>query len=78
MEIQDLTIDDVDIYVNSMGACRILFSWSANIGFGEYALYYNARTKKWEADSECMDKGDDKDFLKSLLEKLAEKVEVME
>ena len=76
MEIKDLTLDDVDIYVNSSGKCRIVFSWSANIGFGEYSLYYDAKAKKWEGDSECIDRDDDKEFLKALLEKFAEKVEV--
>lgn len=42
-------------------------SWVSDIGWGEYWLCLNEKGG-WEADSECMDKGDDKEFLKELLD----------
>lgn len=30
--------------------------WSANLGFGELAFYYDTVTGKWDYDSECMSK----------------------
>ena len=59
-----------------------------NLGFGQYTLYFDHKDltvedgledcvlTKVTADSECMDKGEDKEFLKALMEKLIDMVEV--
>ena len=64
------------------------FEWGCNLGFGQYTLYFNHKDVTVEdgledyvlikvtADSECMDKGEDKEFLKALMEKLIDMVEV--
>ena len=75
-EIKDLTLDNIRVTISNTGVCVITFSWSANIGFGEYRLFYDIKNKKWQADSEYMDKGDDKDFLKAILEEFVKQVEV--
>lgn len=75
-ELKNLTLDNTRVSISSTGTCRITFSWSANIGFGEYSLFYDIKNKKWQADSEYMDKGDDKDFLKAILEEFVKEVEV--
>ena len=74
--IKDLTLDNTRVFISSSGMCRITFSWSANIGFGEYTLFYDMANKKWQADSEYMDKDEDKDFLKAILEEFVKQVEV--
>ena len=50
--------------------------WTGNTGFGTYDLRFE--NGEIRAYSECMDKGDDKSFLKEVLNALAEKVEVVE
>jgi hypothetical protein len=60
--------------------------WSGDIGWGEYGLVINKNYNDEEdnsgyeleiyGDSECMDKGERKDFLRQLLMSIADKVEV--
>ncbi len=76
MEIKDLEITEVETQTY-LATEIITIRWRANIGFGEYELWYDANDDKWRGHSECMDCGDNKDFLKMLLEKFAEKVEVV-
>ena len=40
----------------------IKIQWSANIGFGEYEVFFNKETETWGIDSECMDSVDDHEF----------------
>ena len=66
----------------------LVFEWGCNLGFGQYTLYFNHKDvtvedgpedyvlTKVTADSECMDKGEDKEFLKALMEKLIGMVKV--
>ena len=66
----------------------LVFEWGCNLGFGQYTLYFDHKDltvedgledcvlTKVTADSECMDKGEDKEFLKALMEKLIDMVEV--
>ena len=56
LEITDIEFSD--------GAMTIY--WSSDIGWGQYWIGVSEEGE-WEADSECMDRGDDKDFLKELL-----------
>ena len=48
--------------------------WEGNIGFGEYTIY--TRDNAWYGDSEAMDHGDDKWFIKKLMESFIEQLEV--
>ena len=57
----------------------ILIRWSSDIGFGEYTISESdqkseAGEVKWVARSECMDKDDDKEFGKKLLELWMEQI----
>ena len=72
LQIDDITIHSFD------GNVHIVIDWSANVGFGQYTVNYNAKTKKWIGLSECMDRGEDKDFLRTLLGKFADIVEIEE
>ena len=66
----------------------LVFEQGCNLGFGQYTLYFNHKDvtvedgledyvlTKVTADSECMDKGEDKEFLKALMEKLIGMVKV--
>ena len=66
----------------------LVFEWGCNLGFGQYTLYFNHKDvtvedgledyvlTKVTADSECMDKGEDKEFLKALMKKLIGMVKV--
>lgn len=71
----DLTIDE--IWINRHERCPngvIGIEWSApNCGFGQYVMHLG-EDGMLHADSEHMDKGDDKRFVKLLLELLLEKI----
>lgn len=42
-------------------------TWGSDIGFGHYTIYQSLDTGKWYGDSEYMDKGEDKDFIRELM-----------
>ena len=70
-------VDEIDLEVNNIithsgGGIRI--EWSSKLGFGQYDL--QTRDGKIVGNSETMDKGDDKDFLRKLLSLIADKVEI--
>lgn len=67
----DCIIYNMDLEADSDHIC---ISWTGDIGWGEYNLYF--RDGSWYADSECMDSGDDKEFLMVLLRKFVEDVTV--
>lgn len=66
----------------------LVFEWGCNLGFGQYTLYFDHNNltiedsledcvlTKVSADSESMDMGNNKEFLKALLEKMIDMVEV--
>ncbi len=66
-------VEVTDVYV---AKDIVSISWLGNTGFGTYDLDF--KDDKIYGYSECMDKGDDKSFLKEVLNALAEKVEVVE
>ena len=73
----EIEIDDVTATKNVDGTEYIIIGWSGNIGFGEYSLYNDADSDVWKADSESMDRGDDKEFIRLLLDKFVEGLEVV-
>lgn len=76
-EVTDLTIDRVRAFDNELyNGIRI--EWSANIGWGQCDIFREKadETSKWQAHTESMSSNDDKAFLKMLLDKLADMVEV--
>lgn len=52
----------------------IRIEWDSDIGFGEYTIYRETGTDQWYADSECMDSGENKEFLRELLKLIADNV----
>ena len=76
-EIKDLTIDEIHVFCgDNRGGFDI--AWSANIGWGHCCIYLdiNDGSGKWQADTEHMSSNNDRTFLKMLLDKLADTVEV--
>ena len=63
-EIYEVTITPRDDH--------IFIEWDANIGWGLYVL--TCKGDEWYADSEHMDRGDNKKFLTMLLNKFIEDV----
>ena len=51
------------------------FSGRGDIGFGEYTIHVD-NDGKWHGDSECMDRGEDKSFLKQLFDDILAQIEV--
>ena len=75
-EIKDLSIRGIETFKNREEHYEGMYiKWDANIGFGEYMLV--CKNGKWKGDSESMDRGEDKTFLKMLFDKLIEQVEVV-
>lgn len=54
----------------------LILSWQGNIGFGEYTIFTDSNGNIL-GDSEYMDKGDRKEFLKSLFESILEQIEIV-
>lgn len=73
----EIEIDDVTALKNVDGVQAIIIGWSGNIGFGEYTLYTDGKGR-WHGDSEHMDKGDDKEFIRLLLDKFVERLVIDE
>lgn len=77
---REVEIDEVqaEAFRNEEETDVIIFSWIGNIGFGEYALHKDKGSDIWKADSECMDRGEDKEFIRLLLDKFVEGLEIVE
>ena len=61
-----LQIDEVVPFKNEEYAGFVI-NWSSDLGFGQYTVYKQNGSSEWGADSECMDKGDDKEFITELM-----------
>lgn len=75
MTIEHLQIDGVKCFKNGNG---VIISWSANIGFGELTLYQSNEDSKWKAETECMCINEDKEFIRMVLNKWVDEIEVEE
>lgn len=77
-KIENLSIDE--IWMNKHEICPngvIGIEWSSNIGWGRYELILGD-DGLLHAYTECMDRGEDKEFTQAILEKLVEKIVVEE
>ena len=73
--IKDLTITSVEPFETHI--CNgVEIKWDANIGWGTYTIYKYKDSDIWHGDSECMDKGEDKDFLRELLNKFVDQIKI--
>jgi hypothetical protein len=70
--VDEINLEVRNIITHSSGGIRI--EWNSDLGFGQYDL--QVRVGKIVADSESMDSGEDKDFLRKLLSLIADKAEV--
>lgn len=76
MDIKNLSVDNVHCFKNDE-VDGIVFSWSANIGWGDLTLYkYRNNDEKWKADTECMCSNEDKDFIRQILNKWVDEMEI--
>ena len=75
MKIDHLTIDEVSCFENSRRN-GVIISWSANIGLGELTLYQRNEDDKWKADTEYMCINEDKEFIRMVLNKWVDEIEV--
>lgn len=77
MKITDLSINNVSCYEFAQRK-RIFISWSANMGSGELTLYRENGSNKWKANTKGMCKGEDKDFVRMVLNKWVDGMEIEE
>lgn len=75
MKIENLQIDEVKSFENSRGN-GVAILWNANIGFGELTLYQRNKDSKWGAYTECMCNNEDKEFIRMVLNKWVDEMEV--
>ena len=73
----ELKLDKIEPFANSK-YLGVVFEWSGNIGWGEYTIYREYDSDEWIAESEGMDRGEDKDFLRELLKQFADKIKVVD
>lgn len=70
-----LEIDEFEPFKNEKySGFRIC--WSSAIGFGEYTVYKSADGDKWCGESECMDRGEDKEFISELMRLFIEQLTI--
>lgn len=69
----NLQVDDFEPFVND-DHVGFIISWSSDIGWGEYTVYKDKDSDQWYGDSECMDRGDDKEFISELMRLFIEKM----
>lgn len=72
-----LQIDDLIPFRNER-CVGFIVQWHSDIGFGEYTVRQSNCSKEWEADSEHMDRNEDKDFIKELMKLFVEKLNIKE
>lgn len=72
----DLEINHVGVFKNEFGE-GFWFDWSSKIGFGEYSIYKDLETNEWKGASEYMDTNEDKAFLKELMNKFIDKINIV-
>ena len=67
-----------EIEITAIGGSEdgIVIWWQGNNGFGSYTIATDGN--KFLGLSECMDKGEHKDFLKEVLDALVRQVEIIE
>jgi hypothetical protein len=70
--VDEINLEVRNIITHSSGGIRI--EWNSDLGFGQYDL--QVRDGRLVADSECMDQGEDKEFLRKLLSIIADKAEI--
>lgn len=70
--VNEINLDVRNIITHSSGGIRI--EWTSDIGFGQYDI--QIRDGRLVADSESMDKDEDKSFLRKLLSIIADKAEI--
>lgn len=67
--MQNVKVDDIQGFSNGF-----VLLWHGDKGFGEYTIYQE--DGKIKGDSEFMDSGDKKDFLKQLFASIVEQIEI--
>lgn len=55
-------------------------AWDSNIGFGEmlFSKKVNDKDATWEVQTECMSTNDDKEFIRLVLDRFVEELDVIE
>ena len=77
-KIENLSIDRIWIRQHEVCPNGVIgIDWSANIGFGRYELVLGD-DGMLHAYTECMDRGEDKEFTKAILAELVKKIVVEE
>lgn len=78
--VKSKRLDEVRVWIRQHEVCpngAIGFDWAGSPGIGRYELIMD-ENDKLHAMSEYMDKGDDKNFLKIILDKVIEDIVVDE
>ena len=73
----ELSVENVKAFSNDNYE-GLSIQWSSKIGFGEYDFYRKKGETQWHADTEYMDKDDDKDFGRELLKLWMDSVTIEE
>lgn len=71
-----LEITDLIPFTNER-ATGFIIQWCSDIGYGEYTIFKTAGTDMWVADSETMDRNEDKDFIKELMKLFIEQLQIL-
>lgn len=83
-DFSDLQIDSIRPFAEWSTDRGFVIEWSSpSIGFGEYQIWFEKDKNSDDvfaynvyADTECMDKGEDKEFTKAILNLLVDKIHI--
>lgn len=73
MKIENLEITNIDVFKNEKFE-GLTIQWIANIGFGEYIIYKDKKTNKWNIDDECLESKEDRKFGRMLFEQFCKDI----
>lgn len=78
-EVDKSTLEVIPILfpIKDSSSMGMRLEWSCNLGWGQYDLVFN-EDGSIEGYSECMDNNDDKKFITTLLEKMIEKINIID
>lgn len=70
-------VNDIDLEIYKIEPIKngLCVQWNSSIGFGEYNIWVGEDGKMY-GDSEYMDSQDDKDFIRKLLELIADQMTI--
>lgn len=67
-DIKEINLQITDLVpFNNEKRAGFIIHWFSKIGWGEYTIYKEHGSMQWKADSETLDRNNDKEFIEELM-----------